>query len=62
VVRSYRLRLPRTEFPVAEGSRKSGTTHFKAIPTGKRLLRYLVHELRRPVSVEPPRTREGAES
>jgi glycosyltransferase involved in cell wall biosynthesis len=48
VVRSYRLRYRRVEFPVSEGSRASGTTHFKALPTGKKLLKYLAFELRRP--------------
>lgn len=47
VVRSYRLGLRRVEFPVAEKGRENGTTHFKALPTGKRLLRYLAFELRR---------------
>jgi glycosyltransferase involved in cell wall biosynthesis len=57
VVRSYRLGLRRTEFPVVEGTRQNGTTHFKALPTGKRLLRYLAFELRRSVvaSADPTR-------
>ncbi|SRR6266700_3279303 len=52
VVRSYRLALRRVEFPVVEKARPNGTTHFKALPTGKRLLSYLAYELRRPA---PPR-------
>jgi hypothetical protein len=47
VVRAYRLGLRRAEFPVAESSRPSGTTHFKAWPTGKRLLKYLAFEVGR---------------
>ena len=55
VVRAYRLGLRRVEFPVFESSRQSGTTHFKALPTGKRLLRYLAFELgRSAVPVEAP--------
>lgn len=47
VVRAYRLRLRRIEFPVAEKPRPSGETHFKAWPTGKALLRYLWSERHR---------------
>jgi glycosyltransferase involved in cell wall biosynthesis len=45
VVRSYRKRMKRIEFPVQESTRVGGETHFKAIPTGKKLLMYLVFEL-----------------
>jgi glycosyltransferase involved in cell wall biosynthesis len=45
VVRSYRLRIPRVEFPVIEESRPSGTTRFKIIPTGIKLAKFLVAEL-----------------
>lgn len=45
VVRSYKLRIPRAEFPTSEISRAYGTTHFKIWPTGKRLLQYLKFEL-----------------
>lgn len=48
VVRAYRLRLRRAEFPVVEKPRPSGDTHFKAWPTGKALLRYVWKELGRP--------------
>lgn len=48
VVRSYRLRLRRTEFPVSEIARPHGETKFKILPTGTKLLRYLWHEARRP--------------
>lgn len=47
VVRSYKLRIKRTEFPTAEVSRHYGDTHFKIWPTGKKLLAYLWFELRR---------------
>jgi len=45
VVRAYKLRIPRAEFPTSEVSRLYGTTHFKIWPTGKRLLKYLGFEL-----------------
>jgi glycosyltransferase involved in cell wall biosynthesis len=48
VVRSYRLRLPRIEFPTTERARLAGATHFAVLPTGRKLVRYLLHELRRP--------------
>jgi len=48
VVRSYRKSLRMVEFPVVEQTRTTGQTHFKAFPTGKRLLWYLLKELRRP--------------
>ena len=44
VVRSYKLRLARAEFPTSEVSRAYGATHFKIWPTGKRLLQYLKFE------------------
>ena len=47
VVRAYKLRIPRIEFPTVEASRDYGETHFKIWPTGKRLLAYLWFELRR---------------
>ena len=47
VVRAYKLRIPRAEFPTQETAREYGETHFKIWPTGKRLLRYLWFELRR---------------
>jgi glycosyltransferase involved in cell wall biosynthesis len=48
VVRSYRLRLKRCEFPTQENSRGYSESHFKIWPTGKQLLRYLWRELRTP--------------
>jgi hypothetical protein len=47
VVRSYKLRLKRAEFPTHEKARGYGETHFRIWPTGKRLLAYLWFELRR---------------
>jgi glycosyltransferase involved in cell wall biosynthesis len=47
VARAYRLHLPRAEFPCSERARLHGETHFKAWPTGKKLLAYLWFELRR---------------
>ena len=47
VVRAYKLRIPRTEFPTAEVSRLAGESHFKIWPTGKKLLAYLWFELNR---------------
>jgi glycosyltransferase involved in cell wall biosynthesis len=47
VVRAYKLRISRVEFPTQEISRGYGETHFKIWPTGKRLLAYLWFELRR---------------
>lgn len=44
VVRSYKLRMKRIEFPTQEISRAYGDTHFKIWPTGKRLLGYLRYE------------------
>lgn len=47
VVRSYKLRLKRVEFPTKELPRGYGETHFKIWPTGKKLLAYLWYELGR---------------
>jgi glycosyltransferase involved in cell wall biosynthesis len=44
VVRTYKLRMSRVEFPTAEVSREYGDTHFKIWPTGKKLLAYLRFE------------------
>jgi hypothetical protein len=49
VVRSYRHSFRQVEFPVTENRRPSGQTHFKAFPTGKRMLKYILTELRRPI-------------
>jgi len=45
VVRSYKLRISRAEFPTTEIPRKYGDTHFRFWPTGKKLLAYLRYEL-----------------
>lgn len=47
VIRSYKFRLKRCEFPTKETARKHGTTHFKIWPTGKKLLHFLWFEFRR---------------
>jgi len=47
VIRSYRLRLKRFEFPTVETPRLYGETHFKILPTGKELLKCLFREMRR---------------
>jgi len=47
VVRSYKLRINRIEFPTTENSRGYGETHYKILPTGKRLIVYLWFELLR---------------
>lgn len=47
VSRSYKLRMKRIEFPTQERERIAGTTHFKAIPTGKKLLKYMFWEIKR---------------
>jgi len=48
VVRSYKLKISRIEFPTRELVRSYGDSHFKIWPTGKRLLAYLWFELFRP--------------
>ena len=47
VCRSYRLRIPRIEFPTQESNRIAGETHFKAFATGKKLIKYILWEIRR---------------
>jgi glycosyltransferase involved in cell wall biosynthesis len=47
VVRAYRLRLKRIEFPTIEKPRSYGETHFRFLPTGVILAKYLWHELNR---------------
>ncbi len=48
VVRSYRKGFRVGEFPSVEKPRPHGDTHFKAWPTGKKLLKYVWQELHRP--------------
>jgi glycosyltransferase involved in cell wall biosynthesis len=45
VVRSYKLKMTRTEFPTHETKRSYGETNFKLIPTSKKLFLYLISEL-----------------
>jgi len=45
--RSYRHRISRIEIPVQEGHRTTGTTHFKIIPTAKKLGKFMLCELKR---------------
>jgi hypothetical protein len=45
VVRAYKLKISRVEFPTSEVPRLYGETHFKVWPTGKRILIYLFFEL-----------------
>jgi glycosyltransferase involved in cell wall biosynthesis len=47
VVRSYKKRLRQVEFPVREAPRPRHGTHFPALATGRKLLRYLWFELKR---------------
>lgn len=47
VVRSYKFKMKRVEFPTSEIPRHYGDTHFKIWPTGKKLLSYLLFELKR---------------
>ncbi len=47
VSRCYKKRLKRVEFPTKEMPRLAGITHFKALPTGWRLLKYIVRESKR---------------
>lgn len=47
VCRSYKFNINRIEFPTQENPRIAGQTHFKAFPTGKKLLKYIWWEIRR---------------
>ena len=47
VIRSYKLNIARTEFPTQETERSHGATNFKIIPTAKKLLSYLIFEIKR---------------
>jgi glycosyltransferase involved in cell wall biosynthesis len=46
VIRSYRLHAKRIEFPVSEASRSFSETRFRMLPTGARILKYLIAEIR----------------
>lgn len=45
VCRSYKKRYKRIEFPTIETPRLAGISNFKALPTGWRLLKYLMSEI-----------------
>ncbi|MBM3856554.1 MAG: glycosyltransferase [Verrucomicrobia bacterium] len=45
VIRAYKLKIPRIEFPTTEVARVYGETNFKMWPTGKKLASYLWFEL-----------------
>ncbi len=47
VCRSYKYKVKRIEFPTQEMARLAGETHFKAFATGKKLLKYILWELKR---------------
>jgi len=47
VIRSYKSKLKSIEFPTIETARVGGETHFKAIPTGIKIFKYLMIELLR---------------
>ncbi len=47
VCRSYKYRIKRVEFPTREGARSYGESHFKAFSTGKKLIKYILWEIRR---------------
>ena len=44
VIRSYKLKIKYKEFPTKEKKRLYGDTHFKILPTGLKLIRYLCFE------------------
>ena len=45
VCRSYKFKIKRIEFPTKESPRIAGETHFKAWPTGKKILKYFIWEI-----------------
>ncbi|NJB68694.1 hypothetical protein GGQ74_002367 [Desulfobaculum xiamenense] len=45
VIRAYRMGVVCAEFPVREHARIAGSTHFSALPTGWKLLRFLAREI-----------------
>jgi len=48
--RAYRLRLRCAEFPTTEIARPAGRSNFRILPTGLKLLRWLLRELVHPVT------------
>ena len=49
VCRSYKLGKKCIEFPTKEMPRIAGETHFKAFATGKKLIKYIIWEIGRPL-------------
>jgi glycosyltransferase involved in cell wall biosynthesis len=49
VARAYKNRIKRIEFPTHETRRIGGAGHFKALPTGWKILKYLVWEVFRKI-------------
>ena len=47
VCRSYKYKIKRIEFPTQERPRIAGQTHFKAFSTGKKLIKYIIWEIKR---------------
>lgn len=47
VCRAYKCGISRIEFPTKEKKRNFGETHFKALPTGYKLLKYMLWEMTR---------------
>ena len=45
VIRAYKKRIKRIEFPTLELKRVYGKTHFETLPTGIKLIRYFVGEI-----------------
>lgn len=45
IVRSYKNRIKCIEIPSKEKERIDGATHFKALPTGMKIIKYLFNEL-----------------
>lgn len=45
IIRSYKFKISRVEFPTKETPRLGGSTHFKTIPFGIKILRYLLKEV-----------------
>ena len=61
VIRSYKLGIRPLEFPVREHARGFGVTRFKILPTGVKLTRCLLAELRTPLVREPRPVQRPAE-
>ena len=47
VARSYKKHIKSIEFPTKERARLAGVTHFKAWPTGKEIIKYILREINR---------------